>query len=73
MNAIIGSSVFHSGAHASPGQKDEVMSAAKISALAGAIAIFGTAALGADLSFSPPPPQVVTTVDTGWYLRGFLG
>jgi len=48
------------------------MSAAKTLALAGAIATFGTAALAADLSL-PPPPQPVATVDTGWYLRGYLG
>ena len=49
------------------------MSFSKILALAGAIATFGTSALAADLRLPPPPQPVVTAVDTGWYLRGYLG
>ncbi|HLQ90656.1 MAG TPA: porin family protein, partial [Xanthobacteraceae bacterium] len=50
------------------------MSATRTFALAGAIATFATAAFAADLRLPPPPPpQPVATVDTGWYLRGYLG
>jgi opacity protein-like surface antigen len=50
------------------------MSVAKIIALAGAISTLAASAFAADFPLPPPPPQVVVApVDTGWYLRGYLG
>jgi opacity protein-like surface antigen len=51
------------------------MGAAKISSVAGALALISTTVLAADLP-PPylPPPQIQVPVDTsGWYLRGYLG
>jgi opacity protein-like surface antigen len=50
------------------------MGAAKISAVAGAIALISTAAFAADLAPPLPPPVVPVPVDTSaWYLRGYIG
>jgi opacity protein-like surface antigen len=48
------------------------MSVARVLGVAGAAAISATAALAADMSL-PPPAPVMASVDTGWYLRGYLG
>ena len=49
------------------------MGAARIFALAGVISTAATATLAADLRLPPQPAPVVAPVDTGWYLRGYLG
>jgi opacity protein-like surface antigen len=49
---------------------DDVMSAERVSFLAGAAALVSTATLAAD--FPPPLPPPVA-VEGGWYLRGDIG
>jgi opacity protein-like surface antigen len=51
------------------------MVSAKIFGLAGAAALLSTAALAADLPPPLPPPvyRAPVVVESGWYLRGFVG
>jgi opacity protein-like surface antigen len=49
------------------------MSIAKILAFAGASAAISTTAIAADLTLPVRPQPVMASVDTGWYLKGYLG